>query len=263
MKDVLDKALDLMRKHPLIVVPQLVLFVILFAGMFDHNVRLILGKGDNIPIAGMFFLLAFFLGMAWEQAIINDRRTKAGLKILPVCGPEDDPKRHPELLEQAGDKKKAVRGGNSSKEGKDTGDKVMVWPELAGREFVAAIICFFGLMAWSILVDAPSGGAGFASSDSQPIQGSLVFSGAAGAARLFRSLDRRRGGAIPHHCWADGHPLCGLQYQELRLLFHQGTPCRFHHVHLRVPHVDGDHFHRDFLARTRHGRSTCPGNRGM
>jgi hypothetical protein len=152
------KLIQLFREHPLVVIPQVILFAGLAAGLTNEDFRLIAGKGDNIPIVGMLFLVAFYLTYGWEQALINDRRTKAGLKPLPVCGPEDDPKRHPELLQQieAPEGRKLVKGGEtSSAEGKDTADKVLVWPDLAGREFVSAVICFFILMLWSLVVDAP------------------------------------------------------------------------------------------------------------
>jgi hypothetical protein len=152
--------LKLLRDHKLIVIPQVLMLAGLVWALVDKNALLLVSKPDNVPIVGMLFLMAFFFCLAWEQAIINDRRTKAGLKPKAVCGPEDDPKKNPELAAEAaaaeGEKARRLTGGETSTAtGKDTEDKVLVWPDLVGREFVAAIIVFFVLMAWSLLLDAP------------------------------------------------------------------------------------------------------------
>jgi cytochrome b/b6/petD-like protein len=152
------KLVKLLREHLLIVIPQVVLGAILVWSLINPNARLLVTKPDNVPIVGMLFLVAFYFAYGWEQAFINDRRVKAGLKPLPVPGPDDDPRRHPELLQttEAAEGRKLVKGGDTSTAGgKDTEDKVLVWPDLAGREFVSAIICFFILMAWSLLLNAP------------------------------------------------------------------------------------------------------------
>src|SRR5687767_6757103 len=137
------KLFKLLREHLLIVIPQVILLAILIWSLNNPHAILLVSKPDNVPIVGMLFLVAFYFAYGWEQAIINDRRVKAGLKPLGVCGPDDDPKRHPELLEQVEAKAghKLVKGGDTSTAaGKDTEDKVLVWPDLVAREFVASII---------------------------------------------------------------------------------------------------------------------------
>ena len=42
--------------------------------MFDPNFRLIVAKPDNVPIAGMLFLVGFFTWLAFKQAFDNDER---------------------------------------------------------------------------------------------------------------------------------------------------------------------------------------------
>src|SRR6185436_19876192 len=50
---------------------------VLFGG-FDPNFRLIIGKPDNVPIVGLIFLLVFFVWYGMREAVLNDRRIRAG-----------------------------------------------------------------------------------------------------------------------------------------------------------------------------------------
>lgn len=43
-----------------------------------ENFRLILLKPDNIPIVGMLFVVAFFLGWGFKEARRNDRLIEQG-----------------------------------------------------------------------------------------------------------------------------------------------------------------------------------------
>lgn len=43
-----------------------------------ENLYQIASKGDNIPIVGMLFLVAFFLGWGVREAMRNDRLIKEG-----------------------------------------------------------------------------------------------------------------------------------------------------------------------------------------
>lgn len=79
----------------------------------------ILGKPDNIPIAGMLVLVAFYTWYAFRQAFKNDRLMEAGL----------------------------------IKEGEP--DRVHVFPYLVRIEMLAAMVTLAILLFWSLGVDAP------------------------------------------------------------------------------------------------------------
>ncbi len=89
-----------------------------------ENLLAILSKPDNIPIAGMLFLFAFFTWLSFKQAIENDRRIAAG---------EFD------MIREEGR------------------DRIFVWPYLTRNEFLASIFIMVVLTVWSIVVDAPLG----------------------------------------------------------------------------------------------------------
>ena len=97
---------------------------LLFAlSCLDPNFALIVGKPDNVPIAGMIFLVAFFVWFALQQARENDRRVAAGQPLI---------------------------------EKQEKGDpKVMVWPDLVYTEFICLILFTVFLILWSILLKAP------------------------------------------------------------------------------------------------------------
>src|SRR5688572_19627007 len=50
--------------------------------MADENFFAIVGKGDNVPIVGLVYLLGFFNWVATYQAVQNDDRHKQGLPPL-------------------------------------------------------------------------------------------------------------------------------------------------------------------------------------
>ncbi len=97
---------------------------VLFAfSCFDHNFILIVGKPDNVPIAAMILLVAFFVWFALLQGRENDRLTEAGQPLI---------------------------------EKRETGDgKVMVWPDLVYTEFLCMILWTIFLIVWSIYLKAP------------------------------------------------------------------------------------------------------------
>ena len=98
--------------------------VIFFAAsMFDSDFRLIVTKPDNVPIAGMLFLVGFFSWVGLKQAFENDGRIAQGL-------------------------------GPAEKD--ETEQKVLVWPDLVYSEFICLIILSVVLLAWAILLQAPT-----------------------------------------------------------------------------------------------------------
>ncbi len=97
-----------------------VLFVL---ACFDPSFLLIVGKPDNVPIAGMIFLVAFFVWFALQQGRENDRRLEAGEPVI---------------------------------EKRESGDgKVLVWPDLVYIEFLCMIFWTIFLIVWSIYLKAP------------------------------------------------------------------------------------------------------------
>ncbi|MGR3177428.1 MAG: cytochrome C [Candidatus Anammoxibacter sp.] len=90
---------------------------------FLHN--LLAKDNEVIVIFGIFVLAA--LVVSFTQAIINDRRMARGEKIIELSYP-DGP---------AGDY------------------KVLSWPYLVRKEFLAFIIITFGLLAWGVITNAP------------------------------------------------------------------------------------------------------------
>ena len=46
------------------------------------NFYAIVSKGDNIPIVGMLFIVAFFIGWGFKEARRNDRLIQAGKRDL-------------------------------------------------------------------------------------------------------------------------------------------------------------------------------------
>jgi len=97
--------------------------LLFFLSCFDANFSLIVGKPDNVPIAAMIFLVAFFVWLALHQARGNDARAAVG--------------RPPLEKEESGD------------------PKVMVWPDLVYTEFLCMILWTIFLILWSIFLKAP------------------------------------------------------------------------------------------------------------
>jgi len=96
--------------------------VFFVVSLFDPNFRKIVAKPDNVPIAGMLFLVAFFLWVALKQAFDNDDRMKQGLP--PGEAGESDA-------------------------------KVLVWPDLVYSEFICLIILTVILFVWAVALQAP------------------------------------------------------------------------------------------------------------
>lgn len=101
------------------------LFSLLFAvfafGLTDINFRRIVTKPDNVPIAGLIFLVVFFLWWSMKQAWDNDER---------------------------------MARGQPPREAEDK-DKVLVWPDLVYIELIALVLCTALLIVWSIFLKAP------------------------------------------------------------------------------------------------------------
>ncbi len=108
------------NKGGLIVILSLFLFFIF--GLTDENFRLIVLKPDNVPIAGLLFLVVFFTWLSMKQAKENDAR----LANNEVVAEHNDPK-----------------------------DKVLTWPDLVYIELIALVLCTVLLIVWSIVLQAP------------------------------------------------------------------------------------------------------------
>ena len=93
-----------------------------FVSMLDPDFRSIVFKADNIPIAGMLFLVIFFTWLALKQAFENDERIDAG------------------------------KGPAEADESKD---KLLCWPHLVYTEFICLILVSVVLLVWSIIIQAP------------------------------------------------------------------------------------------------------------
>jgi hypothetical protein len=89
--------------------------------MTDPEFAQTVTKPDNVPIVGMFLLLAFFTWLGAAQAVKNDDRKKKGQ------GP----------VEQ------------------DFADTVLVWPDVIYAELIGIIIATVFLVVWSLLIAAP------------------------------------------------------------------------------------------------------------
>ena len=89
--------------------------------MADRNFYVIVAKPDNVPIAAMIFLLAFFTWLATHRAVINDQRKAQGEPPLEKL---DD-------------------------------EKVLVWPDLVYSELICMIALTSFLILWAIALPAP------------------------------------------------------------------------------------------------------------
>ncbi|HEY3176471.1 MAG TPA: hypothetical protein VGK94_12015 [Candidatus Polarisedimenticolia bacterium] len=100
------------------------LALVLYYGLscLDPNFRTIVVKADNLPIAGMMFLVIFFLWLSLRQAFENDERIKEG------------------------------KGPAEASESKD---KLLCWPHLVYTELICLILVTVLLVGWSILIQAP------------------------------------------------------------------------------------------------------------
>lgn len=96
---------------------------LLFLGlaMADDNFFLIVGKGDNVPIVGLVFLLGYFNWLATYKAVINDDRRRQG---LPPVEKTDD-------------------------------EKVLVWPDLVYTEMICMVALTAFMLIWALALQAP------------------------------------------------------------------------------------------------------------
>ena len=100
-----------------------VLGILFLLSTLDPNFRLIVGKPDNVPIAGLIFLVGFFVWFSLRQGRENDRLKEAGKPLI---------------------------------EKQESGDaKVLVWPDLVYIEFICMILWTIFLILWSIILSAP------------------------------------------------------------------------------------------------------------
>src|SRR5262245_31945630 len=99
----------------------------LVAGFFvvgaqNHDFKLIITKGDNMPIVIMIFSIMGCLYLGLRQACVNDMRAERGEPPM-------------EALE--------------------SNRKVLVWPDLIFSEFIVTVLLSAAFIFWGILVDAP------------------------------------------------------------------------------------------------------------
>ena len=92
----------------------------MFQDIDFNNLWLIVSKPDNVPVLGLYVLLAFFTIWGLWQGVINDRRRASGQPLI-----------------------------------EESGEKVHTWPYLTRLEFIALIIVMVVLTVWSISLDAP------------------------------------------------------------------------------------------------------------
>ena len=88
----------------------------------DHDFRLIISKGDNMPIVIMTFAIMGCLYLALRQASVNDMR---------------------------------LERGEPPREALESNKKVLVWPDLVFSEFICTVLLSAAFIAWAILVEAP------------------------------------------------------------------------------------------------------------
>jgi hypothetical protein len=88
----------------------------------DHNFKLIISKGDNMPIVIMIFGVMGTLWLGLRQASVNDMRIERGEPPM-----------------------EAIEGNK----------KVLVWPDLVFSEFIVTIVLSAIFILWGIMVEAP------------------------------------------------------------------------------------------------------------
>jgi Cytochrome b(C-terminal)/b6/petD len=91
-------------------------------GAQNHDFKLILTKGDNMPIVIMIFSIMGCLYLGLRQACVNDMR---------------------------------IERGEPPMEAADANKKVLVWPDLVFPEFIATVVLSAVFIFWGILVEAP------------------------------------------------------------------------------------------------------------
>lgn len=101
----------------------LVISIVFFLVSFqDPNFRIIVTKGDNIPIVMLLYLVGFFIWFSLKQAYQNDER---------------------------------IDRGEGPVEKKEYADKVLTWPHLVYIELICLTLVTVALILWSILIKAP------------------------------------------------------------------------------------------------------------
>ncbi|MCZ6634111.1 MAG: hypothetical protein O7G87_11955 [bacterium] len=96
-----------------------VFFIISFQ---DPNFRIIVTKGDNIPIVMLLYFAGFFVWFSLKQGYDNDDR---------------------------------IARGEGPIEKQEYEEKVLTWPHLVYIELIALTLATVGLIVWSILIKAP------------------------------------------------------------------------------------------------------------
>ncbi|MFQ5743024.1 MAG: hypothetical protein ACE5HV_05470 [Acidobacteriota bacterium] len=98
---------------------------IVFFGLsaFEENFWVQFRRPDNVPIAGMIWLVLFFLWFAMRKAVVNDERLSQGKPVF-----------------EAEEKEK---------------EKVFVWPDLVYTELLCLLLASILLVVWSIMIPAP------------------------------------------------------------------------------------------------------------
>ena len=91
-------------------------------GAQNHDFKLILTKGDNMPIVIMIFSIMGCLYLGLRQACVNDMR---------------------------------IERGEPPVEAADANKKVLVWPDLVFPEFITTVLLSAVFIFWGILVEAP------------------------------------------------------------------------------------------------------------
>ncbi len=112
--------------------------------MFDKEFVLIAAKPDNVPIAGMIFLLGFFTWLALRKAYLNDVQIEAG--GIPWEKSESD-------------------------------EKLFTWPDLVYTEMLCMILVTALMIVWSMGLPAPLEEAANPSSSPNPAKAPWYFLG--------------------------------------------------------------------------------------
>lgn len=94
----------------------------LVIGAQNHDFMKIISKGDNMPIVIMIFAVLFFLWLAFRQATLNDMR---------------------------------IEKGQPPREATESGQKILVWPDLVFSEFTVTVLLSAAFIVWAVLVEAP------------------------------------------------------------------------------------------------------------
>ena len=191
---------------------------LLFSGwaMTIPSFKSIITKPDNVPIVILIFSVGFTTWLALRKAVINDDRIAKG----------EPP------LEKVAD------------------EKVLVWPDLVYTELICDGDLHVPPGGLGRVSQGAAGTACFISPHPQSVEGSLVFPWSARNARLFRSVDGRRGAADHDHRRPDRVTLHRLQSKGQWLLHVRSAKVRHHHVFARLHRsVGGAHCAWDVLAR--------------